>query len=569
MNIKKLCIIGGGTAGASAALLFQTHLAPHGVEVTQIDDTEIGPIGVGEATVGHINAFLKLVKLDVFRVMFGKADATVKCAVRLKDFYKKDHSYFTPVASHSLDISLKEKYNFSDKEFWESFAPIYFSEHGKSPFVIDKELDYSVWPEYAWNIDAIKLAEEFKKVAADRGCTFIKDKIQKINSLESGEIISLELANNGTMSWDFYIDCSGFHKLIPTALTLEEISYTDLIPNNRAIATQIPYIDRETELPYLSSVECKGMSAGWRWSIGQQERLGTGYVYSSEFISDEDAIDEFIKSYDNRFTKEDLRLIKFHTHQSKKHAGPNWVLSGLCAGFIEPLESTSIFLSHAALVSTLNLMVNGTPTSEVEMVKWDPWEISHSWEVQPGTKFIWDYQKAEALTLHVNKLFDTTVKYVLCHYTWSERDDTEYWRSFKNKKDISTQWAKDFFNNWGSSNIFGSWSFGLLAAGNNYWEDLTDGGIDSFLWNDLNLQRMIQSTQVSFQSLSKKLSAKDLTTLEALALGKYTRRQLLYKKHVEYALPLINQHEFLEYFINGSDTNTLNPATFLYNEYLN
>jgi len=158
---------------------------------------------------------------------------------------------------------------------------------------------------------------------------------------------------------------------------------------------------------------------------------------------------------------------------------------------------------------------------------------------------------------------------VLCHYTWSERDDTEYWRSFKNKKDISTQWAKDFFNNWGSSNIFGSWSFGLLAAGNNYWEDLTDGGIDSFLWSDLNLQRMIQSTQVSFQSLSKKLSAKDLTTLEALALGKYTRRQLLYKKHVEYALPLINQHEFLEYFINSSNTNTLNPATFLYNEYLN
>ena len=129
MKIKKLCIIGGGTAGASAALLFQTHLAPHGVEVTQIDDTNIGPIGVGEATVGHINAFLKLVKLDVFRVMFEKADATVKCAVRLKDFYKKDHSYFTPVASHSLDISLKEKYNFSDKEFWESFAPIYFAEH--------------------------------------------------------------------------------------------------------------------------------------------------------------------------------------------------------------------------------------------------------------------------------------------------------------------------------------------------------------------------------------------------------------------------------------------------------
>ena len=210
-------------------------------------------------------------------------------------------------------------------------------------------------------------------------------------------------------------------------------------------------------------------------------------------------------------------------------------------------------------------MVNEIPTSEVEMVKWDPWEISHSWEVQPGTEFIWDDQKAEALTLHVNKLFDTTVKYVLCHYTWSERDDTLYWRSFKNKKDISTKWAKDFFNNWGSSSIFGSWSFGLLAAGNNCWKELSDGGIDSFLWNDLNLQRMIQSAQVSFQSLS----AKDLATLEALALGKYTRRQILYKKHVAHALPLINQDKFLEYFINSTDTKKLIPATFLYNEHLN
>jgi tryptophan halogenase len=436
MKIKKLCIIGGGTAGASAALLFQTHLAPHGVEVTQIDDESIGPIGVGEATVGHINAFLKLVKLDVFHSMFEKADATVKTAVRLKDFYKKDHSYFTPVASHSLDLSLKEKYNFTDKDFWESFAPIYFAEHGKSPFVINEKLEYSVWPEYAWNMDAIKLAEEFRKVANDRGCKFIKDVVTNINVNEEGSITSLELENNGIMEWDFYVDCSGFYKLIPKKLNLEEISYTDLIPNNRALATQIPYIDKDVELPYLSSVECKGMNAGWRWSIGQQSRFGTGYVYASEFISDEDALTEFIESYDHRFTKDDVRLIKFHTHQSKQHAGPNWILSGLCAGFIEPLESTSIFLSHAALVSALNLMVNGAPASETEMVKWDPWEISHSWDINPGSEFLWDNKKADALTTHVNKMFDTTVKYVLCHYTWSERDDTAYWRSYKNKRDI-------------------------------------------------------------------------------------------------------------------------------------
>jgi flavin-dependent dehydrogenase len=569
MRIKKLCIIGGGTAGASAALLFQTHLAPHGVEITQIDDESIGPIGVGEATVGHINAFLKLVKLDVFHSMFEKADATVKTAVRLKDFYKKDHSYFTPVASHSLDLSLKEKYNFSDKDFWESFAPIYFAEHGKSPFVINEELDYSVWPEYAWNMDAIKLAEEFRKVAHDRGCKFINDIVKNINVNDLGEITSLELQNNGTMEWDFYIDCSGFHKLLPKKLNLEEILYTDLIPNNRALATQIPYVDQEIELPYLSSVECKGMNAGWRWSIGQQSRLGTGYVYASEFISDEDALTEFIESYNHRFTKDDVRLIKFYTHQSKQHAGPNWILSGLCAGFVEPLESTSIFLSHAALVSALNLMVNGAPASEIEMVKWDPWEISHSWDIQSGSEFLWDNKKAEALTTHVNKMFDTTVKYVLCHYTWSERDDTAYWRSYKNKKDMSTVWAKEFFNDWGSSNIFGSWSFGLLAAGNNYWSTLTDGGIDSYIWNDLNLRQLIETGRITFKDLSLKLTEKDKANLEAVVLGKYTRRKLIYDRHVKNALPLNNQREFLKYFVEGVKSGKLDPSKFLYNEYLN
>jgi tryptophan halogenase len=273
MKIKKLCIIGGGTAGASAALLFQTHLAPHGVEVTQIDDLTKGPIGVGEATVGHINAFLKLVNLNVFQAMFEKADATVKCAVRLKDFYKKEHSYFTPVAGHSLDISLKEKYNFSDDDFWKSFAPLYFAENGKSPFVINEELDYSVWPEYAWNMDAIKLSEEFRKVAHTRGCKFINDVVNNINVDDTGKIVSLDLEHNGIMEWDFYIDCSGFHKLIPKKLNLEEISYTDLIPNNRALATQIPYKDAAVELPYLSSVECKGMNAGWRWSIDNKVDL--------------------------------------------------------------------------------------------------------------------------------------------------------------------------------------------------------------------------------------------------------------------------------------------------------
>jgi hypothetical protein len=158
---------------------------------------------------------------------------------------------------------------------------------------------------------------------------------------------------------------------------------------------------------------------------------------------------------------------------------------------------------------------------------------------------------------------------VLCHYTWSERDDTAYWRSYKDKRDISTDWAKKFFNDWGSSNIFGSWSFGLLAAGNNYWFELTEGGIDSYIWNDPNLRQLIETGRISFKDLSLKLTEKDKATLESAALGKYTRRKLIYDQHVKNALPLIEQRKFLNYFVDGVKSGKLDPSTFLYQEYLN
>jgi len=573
-KIKSICIIGGGSAGASAALLYQTWLGPLGIKVTQIENVVEGPIGVGEATVGHINAFLKLCDINPMKFMLSKCDATVKYAVRLRNFRELDHSYFTPVATYSLDTSTAVNYKASEKEFWDSWAGIYFGQEGKSPFLKREswnDCGYAIWPEFAWNVDAKAMAKEFKKLALDRGLEIIDDNITSLEFDENKQITAINLEKNGTNNYDFYIDCSGFKRLIPNSLNIPDIDYTDLIPNNRAWATQIPYEDRDKELPYLSSVDCVGLSSGWRWSIGQQSRLGTGYVFSSDFISEEDAFKEFQDSYPGRITKENSKLIKFKTHQSTQHAGPNWILSGLNAGFVEPLESTSIFIGHATLVATLNLMINNTLPNETDMVRWDPWEMTHAWEAPrhgEQREYTWNDNKTKVLNLHVHGLFDTTVKYILAHYVWSKRDDTPYWKWFKKHEEQTMIWAKYYCHDWTSHHIFGPLTWGLLAYANNKWEEVTGNKFLTYLWQNPQYRAKILSGEKTFEEISASVDNNLRARYEAFSLGKAARRSFIYKKHAQHALDLVNQEEFADIVMRAIKTGDVSADKLNYQELL-
>ena len=571
-QIKSVCIIGGGSAGASAALLYQTWLAPMGIKVTQIENASEGPIGVGEATVGHINAFLKLCEINPMRLMLKKCDGTVKYAVRLRDFREKNHSYFTPVATYSLDTSTAVNYEASEKQFWDSWAGIYFGQEGKSPFLKRESWDergYAIWPEFAWNVDALAMAKEFKNVALERGLEIIDDTITSIEVDDNQTITSINLQNNGKKEYDFYIDCSGFKRLIPNTMSIGDIDYTDLIPNNRAWATQIPYENKEKELPYLSSVDCVGLDAGWRWSIGQQSRLGTGYVFSTDFISEEDAFKEFQASYPGRITKENSKLIKFKTHQSNQHSGTNWILSGLNSGFVEPLESTSIFIGHATIVATLNLMLNDVLPKETDMVRWDPWDIAHSWEAPrqgDHRTCTWSNEKAKTLTTHVHGLFDTTVKYILAHYVWSKRDDTAYWRWFKKHEEQTMIWAREYANDWTSHHIFGPLTWGLLAYANDKWEAVTDNKTLTYLWQNPGFRAKILSGETTFQDISASIDADKRAWYEAFSLGKAARRNFVYKKHVDNAIDLLDQQTFADIMTRAVKMGEVNQGNLNYRE---
>jgi len=571
-EIKKLCVIGGGTAGSGAALLYQTWLAPLGIEVTQIEDPNQSVIGVGEATVGHINAFLKLCQLNAFYTMLKVSKGTIKTAVRLKDWKTVGHEYFTPVATTACDFNVKDTYAVEDKEFWKSFAPLYFAESGKSPFIKREhwdDVDYSVWPEYAWNVDATLLAKEFKDQAEKRGCKMIYEKIVDVETDNADKVLSITLEESGKQEYDFYVDCSGFNQLLVNAFSLDIKDYTAYNPNNRAWATQIEYEDKAKELPYLSSVECKAMPHGWRWSIGQQHRIGTGFVFSDKFISEEDALQEFVDSYPGRIDPDKCKLIKFKTHRVNKQSGANWVLSGLSSGFVEPLESTSIFLGQVSHVSTLNLLLNNAVPSAVEMVKWDPWNIAHEWMSpgQQGKSAVWNEEKSNRLSAYINKQYDSIVQYVLGHYAWTDREDTEYWQFWKKHEYQTTELAKQSLRNWGSAEIFGSWSWALLAIGYGKYQSISHG-IKSYLWQDPQIRELVMSGQQSFEDISASAPEQIHAFYETLALGKVIRRGNLYEKHVAHAIDLVDQEKFYDIYHDAYTTNYIEPSKFFYKEVL-
>ena len=171
MEKKKIVIIGGGTAGASALLYLQSKL-DEVCDIEMIASDNIPTVGVGEATVGNITTFLEACGLNPEQVCLGDARGSIKYAVHLKDWYQDGHSYFTPIGLSALDTHDKILFNRSDKEYWESWCALKFGFHEQSPFLKQEHWDKplpKLWREYAFNIDAGLFGQALIKYAKELG----------------------------------------------------------------------------------------------------------------------------------------------------------------------------------------------------------------------------------------------------------------------------------------------------------------------------------------------------------------------------------------------------------------
>lgn len=413
--INKIVIVGGGSAGWMTAATFIQRLP--GREVVLIEDPNTPTVGVGESTLGFINEWLRL--LQIKDTDFMKAcDATYKMSISFTDFYKVGSGTFHyPFGSIDTTGNMHGKKDWYMKKFLHPETPL--SDYADNVYPImslvnanrittEKNLlpHFMFNNDVAYHFDAIKFAIWLRDYyAKPRGVKHIQALVKQAVTNEDG-IEKIILDNGEEITADLFIDCTGFASiLLNKALEEPFISYNDILPNNSAWAAQIPFDNKREEIvPYT---DCHAIGNGWVWNTPLWSRLGTGYVYSDKYISDDDALKEF-KAHLNRKGKlredQKFRKLKFRTGISNRLWVKNVCAIGLSAGFIEPLESNGLYSVHMFLVRLLRALDRDQDQHMVSQFDKD----GFNWACRT--------------------MFDGFAQFVALHYSLSNRDDTEYWK---------------------------------------------------------------------------------------------------------------------------------------------
>lgn len=351
--IKSLVILGGGSAGWMAAALFAKRFSLQHLQITLIESSDIGAIGVGEATVPVIKNFLSELEIpeqDFIR----ETQATFKLGIDFIDWHKPGTRFFHPFAPlgakiakipfHHYWATLKKNNQVGPIDDFSLAAQMARRNKFFLPKPEAQTLDIAQF-NYAYHFDAGLFANLLRKHAIASGVVRKDAKVTHIQQCESsGFIKALELDTGETVAGDFFIDCSGFKGLlIEQTLQTGYTSWQQWLKCDSAIAIQTAL--EGTPEPYTKSI---AMSSGWRWQIPLQHRQGNGYVYSSEFLSHAQATDELLAALKTP-TLTPPKLISFTPGTRKKTWNKNVFALGLASGFLEPLESTSIYMIQACL----------------------------------------------------------------------------------------------------------------------------------------------------------------------------------------------------------------------------
>ncbi len=346
----RVVIVGGGSAGWITAALLDAELNKGGrrqVEISLIESSKIGRIGVGEATVPTIKRTLMRIGVPE-RDFLEAANATFKQAIQFRNWREPGHVYYHPfdrIAAPQPDF-LGLQWLASDRStpfaMSVSAQPV-LCDAGLSP-KLPSSPEYQGVQSYAYHMDAEKFADYLLGVATARGVRHVTGDVRHVEMTPAGNITSVTTEDGARIEGDLFIDCTGFARLlIGQAMGVGFESYKDWLLCDRALAMPVSYDVRPMDEipPYTTST---ALSSGWVWDIGLRERRGVGYVYSSQFISDEDAEAE-LKAFEGPHSA-DLRVrrLAFESGRTATSWKGNCVAIGLSAGFLEPLESTGIFL---------------------------------------------------------------------------------------------------------------------------------------------------------------------------------------------------------------------------------
>ncbi len=402
-SIKRVLIIGGGSAGWMTAAALSNRFPSHSVRIELIESEAIGTVGVGESTIPHIRYFNASLGIDEAEFM-ARTKATYKLAIEFRDWGRLGDRYMHPFGAFGVP---GDPIDFHHQ--WQGAGgmaklgpldayslPIRMANKQRYRAPAHDPRDLASTYAYAFQFDASLYARYLRDYAEARGVVRTEGRITDVQlDSESGHVRSVSLENGECTSADFFIDCSGFRGLITEgALSNGYEDWSHWLPCDRAIA--MPSRSTGDLPPYTRAT---ALEAGWAWRIPLQHRVGNGHVYASEFMDDETAETLLRGQLEGEPLAEPNRL-RFLAGKRKKQWSANCVAIGLSSGFLEPLESTSIHLIQSAIGHLLDLF----PTGE-----WDPAE-------------------ADEFNRIMDREYTRIRDFIILHYKATERDDTPFWR---------------------------------------------------------------------------------------------------------------------------------------------
>lgn len=407
--VTRIVIVGGGTAGwMTAAAMVRVLGQMPGLSVTLVESAAIGTVGVGEATIPQIIGFNRLLGLDEMAFM-RETRATYKLGIEFVDWLRPGHAYVHPFGSFGIDMLGVE------------FQHIWL--RGQQVGDTSRIDDYSiaavagkagkfVWPRpdnpksplsklsYAFQFDASRYARFLRSYAEGAGAVRIEGRISHVQqNPESGFVTAVVLDDGRAVEGELFIDCSGFRSLLlGQTMGVPFNDWSKWLPCDSAVA--IPCTLGGANEPLTRST---ARTAGWQWRIPLQHRIGNGHVFSSAHIDRQAATDLLLANLDGTPLADPNHLVFKAGHRARAW-DRNVVALGLAAGFLEPLESTSIHLVQSGIARLLALF----PDTAFGPVERDRFNDETAREYRDIRDFL------------------------VLHYRASERDDSEFWRYCRN-----------------------------------------------------------------------------------------------------------------------------------------
>ena len=356
----RVVVVGGGTAGWMTAAALTT-LLPKRCDLRLVESEAIGIVGVGEATLPHIRSFNERLGIDEADFM-AATRATFKLGIDFSGWGKIGDSYVHPFGTFGRGTGEVDFHHYWTR-LNQAGAAAPIGEYSIActmatmnrfslPETDSAKLESTF--SYAYQFDATLYAPYLRRLSEQRGARRTEGRIVDVQlNSESGDVAAVILENGERIEGDLFVDCSGFVSLLlGKALGEPFEDWAQWLPCDRAVA--MPCRTRTALTPYTSAI---AMGAGWRWRIPLQHRTGNGYVYSSAFTSDDEAREALVSSVEGE-PLVDPRVLKFRAGRRRRSWVGNCIGVGLSSGFLEPLESTSMYLIQAAITALIELFPN-------------------------------------------------------------------------------------------------------------------------------------------------------------------------------------------------------------------